>query len=266
MSTVAVTITGPIQLTRGLRANLPTTALIGQAFFCTDTGEVFIWSGSAMVGPAAAQATEIAARIAADTAEATARANADTTEATARAAETTRATGAEATLTTNLAAEATRATAAETTLTTNLAAEVSNRNTAVIAEATTRATAVSAEATSRASADTTLTTNLTAENTRATGAESTLTTNLATETARAIAAEATKQPLINFVDAESPSGQGAGNTVLTLAHAPGVASSLRVFRNGVRQTVTTDYTLSGTTLTLVLVLSSTDVIAVDYRY
>jgi hypothetical protein len=72
--------------------------------------------------------------------------------------------------------------------------------------------------------------------------------------------------IITFADDESPRGQGAGNTVLTLAHAPSPASSLRVFRNSVRQRVTTDYALSGTTLTLVLALSSTDVIVVDYRY
>lgn len=225
---VNVTITGPIQLTRGLRANLPTVALIGQAFFCTDTGEVFIWNGSAMVGPAAAQATEIVARIAAVAAEATARANADTTEATARAAETTRATGAEATLTTNLAAEVTRATNAEAL----------------------KATAVA----------------LTAETSRAQAAEALLAsiTALNAEVTRATAAEATKQNIINFVEAEVPAGQGSGVTSLPILHAPG--GSLRVFRNGVRQMLATDYTVSSTTLTLVLALSATDVIALDYRW
>lgn len=60
MTTVNVTITGPVQFTRGLKANLPTTALPGQAFFCTDTGEVFVWNGTAMVGPSAAVAAEVA--------------------------------------------------------------------------------------------------------------------------------------------------------------------------------------------------------------
>jgi len=50
MSTVSLTITGLIQFTRGLKANLPTTGLTGQALFCTDTGELFVRNGSAMVG------------------------------------------------------------------------------------------------------------------------------------------------------------------------------------------------------------------------
>ena len=38
------TIDAIIQLRRGLKANLPATAADGEAFFCTDTGELFIWS------------------------------------------------------------------------------------------------------------------------------------------------------------------------------------------------------------------------------
>lgn len=235
MSSVAVTITGPIQFTRGIRANLPSIGLPGQAFFCTDTGEVFVWNGTSMVGPAAAMTVEIAARIAADAAEATARANGDT-------AETTRATAAEALL----------APLASPALTGNPTVPTQAANTN------------NTRAASTAYADAAVS----VEKTRAQAAEALLATITAlnAEVTRATAAEATKQNIINFADAESPSGQGAGNTVLTLAHAPVTAGSLRVFRNGVRQALTTDYTLAGSTLTLLLALSSTDVIVVDYRY
>lgn len=52
MSTV--TIKGPVQISRGLKANLPTTGLDGQVFFCTDTGELFVWDAAQtrMVNPA----------------------------------------------------------------------------------------------------------------------------------------------------------------------------------------------------------------------
>ena len=38
-----------IQLRRGLKASLPASGALGEPFFCTDTNELFIWNGTAMV-------------------------------------------------------------------------------------------------------------------------------------------------------------------------------------------------------------------------
>jgi len=38
-----------IQIRRGLRADLPSTGLSAEPFFCTDTGELFVWDGFEMV-------------------------------------------------------------------------------------------------------------------------------------------------------------------------------------------------------------------------
>lgn len=48
-----IKITGPIQVSHGLKANLPTTGLPGQVFFCTDTRELFVWN------PAYSEMTQI---------------------------------------------------------------------------------------------------------------------------------------------------------------------------------------------------------------
>lgn len=54
----------------------------------------------------------------------------------------------------------------------------------------------------------------------------------------------------NFVDDETPSGTINGsNAVFTLAHTPASASDLTLYLNGLLQTMGTDYTLSGTTIT-----------------
>lgn len=37
-----------LELKRGLKANLPITGNPGEPYFCTDTGELFVWSGTAM--------------------------------------------------------------------------------------------------------------------------------------------------------------------------------------------------------------------------
>lgn len=61
---------------------------------------------------------------------------------------------------------------------------------------------------------------------------------------------------------ETPTGSG---TTFTLAHTP-ATGTLRVHRGGARQKVTTDYTLSGTTLTLLVTLDAAEVLMVDYEY
>jgi hypothetical protein len=54
----------------------------------------------------------------------------------------------------------------------------------------------------------------------------------------------------NFVDDETPSGSIDGtNAVFTLSKTPAAATDVALFRNGVLQTLGTDYTLSGTTIT-----------------
>lgn len=70
-----------------------------------------------------------------------------------------------------------------------------------------------------------------------------------------------------FVDAETPSGSINGsNKTFTLAHTPAPATSLVVFVNGIRQKLTTHYTLSGLTLTMVRAYPSGTDISVSYRY
>lgn len=45
-----LTIPFRLELRRGLRADLPSTSdLIGEPFFCEDTGELFVWNGTSMV-------------------------------------------------------------------------------------------------------------------------------------------------------------------------------------------------------------------------
>ena len=42
-------VNATILIERGLKANLPSTGSPGQPFFCTDTGELFVWNGTAMI-------------------------------------------------------------------------------------------------------------------------------------------------------------------------------------------------------------------------
>jgi hypothetical protein len=71
----------------------------------------------------------------------------------------------------------------------------------------------------------------------------------------------------NFIDGETPSGTKNGsNKVFTLAHTPNPASSVRVFLNGQRLTLTGDYTFAGNTITFVSAPVSADVLLADYRY
>lgn len=53
---------------------------------------------------------------------------------------------------------------------------------------------------------------------------------------------------------ERPAASGGSSTIFVLANAP-LASSLKVFRNGIRQYVGQDYTLSGQTITFVPALA-----------
>lgn len=71
----------------------------------------------------------------------------------------------------------------------------------------------------------------------------------------------------SFADNETPSGLVNGsNVTFTLAHAPSPAGSLRLFLNGQRLTVTTDYSLSTLTVTMGAAPVSGDVLLADYRY
>lgn len=66
--------------------------------------------------------------------------------------------------------------------------------------------------------------------------------------------------LSSFVENEVPSGSG---TDFTIANTP-VAGSVKLYRNGIRQTITTDYTISGANITLTSTIGS-DTLLADYR-
>ena len=70
-----------------------------------------------------------------------------------------------------------------------------------------------------------------------------------------------------FVDWASPTGAINGiNDSFTLASAPNPASSFEVKLNGAILTVTEDYTLSGTTLTLLTPPPTGSILGVKYRF
>jgi hypothetical protein len=76
----------------------------------------------------------------------------------------------------------------------------------------------------------------------------------------------TSAPAGNYADAEIPSGTIDGsNTAFTLANTP-TSGALHVYLNGVRLRPTTDYTTTGTGLTMVLVPQTGDWLYADYRY
>ncbi len=58
-------------------------------------------------------------------------------------------------------------------------------------------------------------------------------------------------PQIVFVDGERPVPGGEGNRIFSLASAPNPVSSLMVYLNGILLTAGVDYTVSGSTVTLV---------------
>lgn len=74
----------------------------------------------------------------------------------------------------------------------------------------------------------------------------------------------------SFADREVPTGTINGsNTVFTLAHTP-TAGSEHVYLNGLLQTITTDYTITGATITFTTApqvgSDFTTVLVVSYRY
>ena len=70
-----------------------------------------------------------------------------------------------------------------------------------------------------------------------------------------------------FADGETPTGDVDGsNKVFTLAYTPDPLTSLAVYVNTTRKTLTTDYTLSGTTLTMDSAPRSGAILICDYRY
>lgn len=68
----------------------------------------------------------------------------------------------------------------------------------------------------------------------------------------------------NFVFNETPSGTINGsNTTFTIANTP-TAGTVHVFLNGLLQRPTTDYTISGTTITMINIPGTGDYLLVDY--
>lgn len=85
--------------------------------------------------------------------------------------------------------------------------------------------------------------------------------------------EATGLPIPNYgtgitqVDGEVPSGTiNSSNVTFTLAHAPNPATSLHLFKNGLRQLLTTDYSLSGLTITYTTAPATSSTHEADYTY
>ena len=68
-----------------------------------------------------------------------------------------------------------------------------------------------------------------------------------------------------FVEGETPSGSvNDSNVTFTLANTPTVGS-VKVYQNGIRLKVTTDYTISGATITFITAPTTGDIILCDYR-
>ncbi len=71
---------------------------------------------------------------------------------------------------------------------------------------------------------------------------------------------------LHIVDDETPAGTvNDVNTDFTLAHVPNPASSLKVYVNGQRMRITTDYTFSGGTISFVTAPPTGSILLVDYR-
>ena len=69
-----------------------------------------------------------------------------------------------------------------------------------------------------------------------------------------------------FVHDETPTGAVNGsNTSFTTANAP-VAGTLIVYEGGVRKLLTTDFSLSGSTITMTYAPPSGSYLRVDYRF
>jgi hypothetical protein len=73
--------------------------------------------------------------------------------------------------------------------------------------------------------------------------------------------------LEDFTHKEVPSGTINGsNTAFTLTYAPTSNDSIDVFVNGILQRLTTDYSVSGTTLTFVTAPAIAQELYVSYQY
>lgn len=69
----------------------------------------------------------------------------------------------------------------------------------------------------------------------------------------------------SFVDSEVPSGSvNSSNVTFTLANTP-IAGSVKLYQNGIRLKVTTDYSISGVTITFVTAPTTGDLLLTDYR-
>lgn len=73
------------------------------------------------------------------------------------------------------------------------------------------------------------------------------------------------QSLKKFWTDETPSGAINGsNTVFTLAQSPLENEAVDVYLDGIKQIVTTDYSVSGSTITFVVAPASGQSLRVDY--
>ncbi len=73
----------------------------------------------------------------------------------------------------------------------------------------------------------------------------------------------------SFADAEVPGGTINGsNTVFTLGHVPSPATSLQLYRNGLRMRVDSDFQLNGSTITFFVASTpqAGDLLVANYRY
>ena len=72
---------------------------------------------------------------------------------------------------------------------------------------------------------------------------------------------------INFADAETPAGAiGGGNVNFTLAHTPNPSASLQLFKNGVLQIQSVDYSLTVAAIAFVTAPDANDTLVAFYRY
>ena len=69
---------------------------------------------------------------------------------------------------------------------------------------------------------------------------------------------------ISFIDGETPSGTiDDANLTFTIANTP-ITGSVKVFLNGLRLKLTTDYTISGVTITMIVAPTTGDILLADY--
>ena len=69
----------------------------------------------------------------------------------------------------------------------------------------------------------------------------------------------------NFADEETPSGTINGiNTTFTLVNTP-IAGSVKLYK-GIRMKLGVDYTISGTTITMINIPLIGEIMVADYRY